>query len=97
MRIAVRVSSIDRGQRLIQLGHLLSRTGIQGILYYRLVGTGAAAKGGLQRRVAAQAGVDLTQAMRAGQDADKGVVEFVDWRILDRLLSNLHGGPNGTK
>src|SRR2546430_9693181 len=34
--------------------------------------------------------IDLDQSLGTGQDADKGVIEFVAGPILDRLLSNLH-------
>ena len=89
--------AVDRGQRLAQLGHLLGRTGIQGVLHHRLVGTGLAAKGGLQDRVRAQAGVDLAKAMHAGQDRDESVKQFVERRILHRLLGNLHAVADRAK
>src|SRR5207249_4210876 len=47
--------------------------------------------------IGSQTRLDLDQAMGSCQQADQGVVEFVGWAILDRLLPNLHGLLNWFK
>ena len=61
---------------------------VKGFLHHQLLGTTAASECCLQGGVAAQAGIDFDQPMGSDQQADKGIVEFVDRRVLDRLLGN---------
>src|SRR5438045_9627087 len=88
---------IDCDQRLLHLSHLLGTTSIERLLHDRLFGTGCAAKGVLQDRNTAQPGVDLDEAMGAGQDTDEGVVELVEWRMLHGFLSNRNCVANRSK
>ena len=90
MRVALTVLPIDRIYGLFHLLHILSGTSIQRVLHHRLLGTAAAPESLLQAHIGSQARIDLDEPMGSGQDADKGVREFVAWPILDRLLGNLH-------
>src|SRR5258708_5672233 len=96
-RTPLTVLAIDRVQRLFHLAHILGTTVIQGFLHHRLLGTAAASERFLQSWVGSQAGVDFDQPVGSCQQTDKGIVDFVNRRMLDRLLSNPHRLANGTK
>ena len=89
--------AIDRVQRLFHLLHILGGTGIQGVLHHRLLGTATPPEGALQGAISPQTRIDLDESMSPGQQANKGVVEFVGRAILDRLLCNLHALLNRLK
>ena len=86
---ALTVLAIDRVQGFLHLHDILWRAGIQGVLHHRLLGTARASEGVLQGDIGPQARIDLHQAMGTSQQTDEGIVEFVAWAILDRLLRNL--------
>jgi hypothetical protein len=90
MLIALTVLAIDHIQRLLHLFDSLGATGMQRVLYHRLLGTTTAPEGSLQGAIGSQARLDLDQSMRSCQHADQGVREFVGRPILDRLRGNLH-------
>ena len=80
--VALTVLAIDLVQRLLQLTDIVRRAGVQRLLHHRLLGTGCAAKGSLERRIAAQAGVDLHQPMRTRQDGNPGIVQLIQRRSV---------------
>jgi len=49
------------------------------------------AEGPLQGRISAQPGVDFTQAVRARQNGDERIEQFIQRRVADRLLLNGDG------
>jgi hypothetical protein len=97
MPVALTLLAIHAVYGLFHLLHILCCTGIQGVLHHRLLGTAAAPESSLQAHIGSQARIDLDQSLRPGQDADEGVIEFVAWPILDRLVRNLHGLLNWLK
>ena len=68
-----------------------------GLLDHRLFGTRTSAKGLRPRRIASQTGSDFDQPMGSGQQADEGVIELVNWRMLDAFLPDLHRGADRAK
>ena len=90
MAIPLTVLAINAVQRLFHLAHILGGAAIQRFLHHRLLGTTAASEGCLQRLITAQAGVDFDQPMRSGQQANEGIVDFVDRCMLDCLLGNTY-------
>ncbi len=94
---ALTVLAIDGIHRLLHLFDVGSGTSVQGPLHQRLLRTRSSAKGHLQHRVAAQTGIDFHQPVSTRQQADKGIVEFVTWRVLHRLLRNEHRFADRTK
>jgi hypothetical protein len=78
----------DGGDGLFKLGDVLRGTVIEGILNHGLLGTGSAPKGALEHRVAAQTRGDLDQAVRASQEGQEGIGEFLTWAVFDGLLSD---------
>src|SRR5712692_981113 len=90
MLVALTVLAINAVYGLFHLLHILCCTGIQRVLHHRLLRTTAAPESSLQAHIGSQSRIDLDESMGPGQDADKGIIEFVAWPILDRLLSNLH-------
>lgn len=72
------------------MSHILACAAIQRFLHDRLLGTPDASEGGLQGRIGSQTGVDFYQPMGSGQQADKGIIQLVNRRVLDRLLGDLH-------
>jgi len=88
--IALALLAIDRGQRLLHLGHVLGASMIKRLLHHRLFGTVRAAKGALQRPVGAQSRIDLDDAVRTGQDGDESVIQFVSRRVFHGFLRDLH-------
>ena len=91
------MSSIDLIESVSQLSHILSSASIQGLLHDRLLGAGWAPKGLLQAQVGSQAGIDFHQPMSASQQADKGIHQLVDGRMLDGFLPDLHPLADRTK
>ena len=90
MLVALTVMAINDVYGVLHLPHILGGTGIQRVLHHRLLRTAAAPESSLQAHVGSQSRIDLDESMRSGQDADLGIIEFVAWPILDRLLRNLH-------
>ena len=90
MLVALTLLAIHAVYGLFHLLHILGGTGIQRVLHHRLLRTAAAPESSLQAHIGSQSRIDLDESMGSGQDADKGVIEFVAWPILDRLLRNLH-------
>src|SRR5439155_25962808 len=60
-------------------------------------GTAGASEVCLQGGVASKACIDFDHPMSSGQQADKGIVELVDRRVLDCLLGNAHPLADGAK
>src|SRR5258706_13297091 len=83
MPVALTVLPIDPVQRLFHLLHILRRTGIQGALYHRLLGTATAPKGLLQGTIGSQARSELHPTMGSCPSTDQRVVDFVSTAILD--------------
>ena len=83
------MSTEDDVECLLRLRDVLRRAGVEGALHDRLLGAGGAAEGALKRRVGAQAGVDLGEAVRTGEDGDEGVIELLDGCVPDGLLLDL--------
>ena len=94
---AVAVLSNDLIQRVLQLRHIFCGAGIQSLLYHRLLGAGRASEGPLQAWVCSQAGIDFYQPVGSGQQADPGIIELVNRRMLDGFLPNLDQGPDRAK
>ena len=67
----------DHSDGLLQLGDILCRRAIQGLLDNRLLSTGTATKGALYDGVTAQAGVDLDQTLGASQERNEGIEELL--------------------
>jgi hypothetical protein len=44
----------------------------------------------LESQVGSQARLDFHQPMSSGQQADQGIIELLGWRMLHRLLLDLH-------
>jgi hypothetical protein len=97
MTKAARVAAIDSSECLAHLCNGHSVTCIQGVLDDRLFGTASAPKGGLDGRIATQAGVTFDHAMSSGQDCDESVIQLVDRRIANGFLADLDGVPDWTK
>jgi hypothetical protein len=70
----------------LHLKHVNFRAGVEGLLNDGLVGATLTPEGALQRLVRPQAGVDLAEAVGAGEDSDEGVVELLDGAMPDGLL-----------
>jgi hypothetical protein len=85
MLVALTVLTIDRVHSLLHLLHILSSTGIHGVLHDRLLGTPLPPEGTLQGHICSK------------QRIDKGIVEFLTWPVLDRLLLNLPPCAIGSK
>jgi hypothetical protein len=49
----------------------------------------------LERGVGTQAGVDLGESVRAGEDRDESIVELLDGRVLNGLLPDVDVLLNG--
>lgn len=94
MAIARPVLAIDLVQGLLYLGDRLLCAGVQRLLHHRLLGTPRPAHRRLQRRVAAQARVNLHQAVCPRQDRDESIVEFVERRVPYRLLRDMYARPD---
>src|SRR5947207_5392571 len=90
MLISLAVLAVDGVHRLFQLRHMLWRARIQRVLHHRLFGTSAPSEGCLQCPVGSQTAVDFDQSVRSCQHRNPSVIQLVDGRVLDRLLSNLH-------
>ncbi len=88
--IALAVLAIDHVHGLLHLLHILSCAGIQHPLHHRLLGTQASSERSLQGRIGSETTVDFHQPTSTGQQADKGIIELVTGRMLDRLLFNAH-------
>src|SRR5258706_7734450 len=95
--IPATVLSVDHTQRLLHLPDILIRTRIQRLLHHRLLCRRLASKGVLQGRIRAQARVDFHHPVGSGQQADKGVIELIHWRMFDSLLLNLYFGTDWAK
>src|SRR6266567_4771222 len=95
--ISATVLPIDHIQCVLHLPDILLRTRIQCLLHHRLLRTRLASKGMLQGRISSQARIDFYHPVGSGQQADKGVIELVHWRMFDGLLPNLDLGTDRTK
>ncbi len=84
------VLPIHQIQGVLHLGDILRCTSIQRLLNDRLLRTRLASKGLLQSRISSQARINLYQPMGSCQQADKGIIELIHWRMFDSLLPNLH-------
>ncbi len=94
---ALAVGSVDLIQAVLHFADILDRAGIQGLLYHRLFGTRTSAKGLRPRWIASQTGIDCDQPVGSGQQADEGIIELVNWRMLDGFLPHLHRGADRAK
>ncbi len=88
---------VDPIQGVLHLMDILRCTRIERLLDDRLLRTCASAKGEAQAWISAQARIDFDQPMGSGQQADQGEVSLVGWRMLHRLLSDLHVGADRTQ
>jgi hypothetical protein len=88
--IPMAVLPIHQIQGVLHLVDILRCTRIQRLLNDRLLRTRLASKGLLQSRISSQARINLYQPMGSCQQADKGIIELIHWRMFDSLLPNLH-------
>jgi hypothetical protein len=88
---------VDFIKCLLQLGHIFCGTGIQRLLDDRLLSTCASAKGSLQCWIGSQTRIDFYQSMGSGQQANEGIRELINRRLLDGFLLDPHQGADRVK
>lgn len=80
----------ERGHHLLHLRHRLGGGRIQRLLGHRLFAAALAACGLLQGWVGSQERIELHQALRATQQGQQNIEQFVLRAILDRLLLDVN-------
>ncbi len=80
---------VDQGQRSLHLLDGFRRAGRERLLDHRLFGAARAAKGSLQLTVVLHTAVDLHQPGGSCQQTDKGVEQFLKWRVFHGFLWDL--------
>src|SRR5215213_6193525 len=97
MSIRMCVPPEDEVHGLLHLEDVDFGAGVEGLLDDRLVGASRTPEGALERLVAAQAGVDLAEAVGAGEDGDEGVLELLDGLMPDGLLLDMEVLTDGVE
>ena len=79
----------QRGEHLLQLGHVVLGGGIQRLLGHRLLGAALAPRRALQGGLLREQRIELHQALGARQQGQQDILHFVLRAIFDGLLRNV--------